>query len=67
MDKQSIVIIEAGPELKDVVLNLGLYYIYDYTDCLAFRLPGDWVVSNGRIREVLGGGGSVCVSAESRR
>ena len=39
MEDQSIEIIEAGPELKSVVLNLSLYYIYDFTDCLAFRCP----------------------------
>jgi predicted acetyltransferase len=32
-------IIEAGADLKHVVCNLGLYYIYDFTDFLAFRCP----------------------------
>jgi len=32
-------IVEAGPDLKAVVLNLGLYYIHDFTDFLGFRCP----------------------------
>ena len=34
-----IEIIPAGPDLKSVVLNLGLYYIYDFTEMLGFRCP----------------------------
>lgn len=34
-----IEVIPAGPELKSLVLNLGLYYIYDFTELLGFRCP----------------------------
>jgi len=34
-------IIEARPDLKPVVLNLGLYYIYDFTEFVGFRCPDD--------------------------
>jgi len=34
-------LIEAGPALKDVVCNLGQYYIHDYTDFLKFRCNDD--------------------------
>ena len=32
-------IIEAGPDLRPVVLNLGLYYIHDFTEFIGFRCP----------------------------
>jgi predicted acetyltransferase len=35
----SIEIIEAGSELKAVVLNLALYYIHDFTEFIGFRCP----------------------------
>ena len=34
-----IEIIESGLELKSVVLNLGLYYVYDFTEFIGFRCP----------------------------
>ncbi len=34
-------VIEAGADLKSVVLNLGLYYIYDFSEHLGFRCPDD--------------------------
>jgi len=33
----NVEIIEAGPELKSVVCNLGRYYIHDFTEFIGFR------------------------------
>jgi predicted acetyltransferase len=35
----TIEIIEAGLDLKPVVLSLALYYIHDFTDFIGFRCP----------------------------
>jgi predicted acetyltransferase len=32
-------VIEAGEDVKSVVMNLGLYYTYDFTEFLGFRCP----------------------------
>ena len=37
----NVELIEAGRELKPVVLNLGLYYLYDHSEALGFRCPED--------------------------
>jgi len=34
-------VIEAGEDLKAVVLNLGRYYIYDFSEFCGFRCPDD--------------------------
>ncbi len=34
-------VIEAGKDLKFVVMNLGLYYVHDFTEFLDFRCPAD--------------------------
>ena len=34
-------VMEAGADMKSVVMNLGLYYVYDFTEFLGFRCGDD--------------------------
>ena len=35
----NVEVIEAGPDLMPVILNLGRYYTYDFTQFIGFRCP----------------------------
>ncbi len=40
-------IIEAGEDLKGVVMNLALYYAHDFTEFVGFRCPDDGLFRTG--------------------
>ena len=42
-----IEMVEAGEDMKSVVLNLGLYYIYDFSETLGFRCPDSGLFGTG--------------------